>query len=193
MKRALRWLKRIVLGTLAFVVVAVAAALIIVHTDFGRNLIRKQIEATLLENFPGGARVGKLSGSVFGTLVITDVELSDMDHGPLIKVASIKLELSLLPLLTKTAYIDSLVVEDVVITKREQAIPTPPPPPPGSMFIEIPKLEVRRISAVIETPQGPLTIDNGSATAAINILPGGYVTANANAAATWRERRGDPR
>ncbi len=188
MMRALRWLKRIVLGTLALVVVALAAALIIVHTDFGRNLIRAQIEATLLENFPGGARVGKLSGSVFGTLVVTDIELSDMDHGPLVKVASVKLELSLLPLLTKTAYIDSLVIEDVVITKRKQAIPSPPPPPPGSMFIEIPKLEVRRISAVIETPQGPLTIDNGSATAGINILPGGHVTANANVAATWRER-----
>ncbi len=188
MKRALRWLKRIVLGTLALAIVAVIAALIVVHTEWGRRKIANQIEAALLESFPGGARVGKLEGSVFGTLVVTDIELSDMDHGPLIKVASVKLELSLLPLLTKTAYIDSLVVEDVVITKRKQAIPTPPPPPPGSMFIEIPELEVRRISAVIDTPQGPMTIDNGAATAAISILPGGYVTANANVAATWRER-----
>lgn len=188
MKRALRWLKRIVLGTLALVVVAVIAVLIVVHTDWGRNLIREQIEATLVENFPGGAKVGKLSGSVFGTLVVTDIEISDLDHGPLVKVASVKLELSLLPLLTKTAYIDSLLIEDVVITKRKQTLTAPPPPPPGSMFIEIPKLEVQRISAVIETPQGPMTIDNGSATASVSILPGGYVTANANVAATWRER-----
>ncbi|MBA3454927.1 MAG: translocation/assembly module TamB domain-containing protein [Deltaproteobacteria bacterium] len=188
MKRALRWLKRIVLGTLALAIVAVIAVLIVLHTDWGRNLVREQIEATLLENFPGGARVGKLEGSVFGTLVVTDIVVFDMDHGPLVKVGSVKLELELLPLLTKTAHIDRLLIEDVVVTKRTQTIPTPPPPPPGSMNIEIPKLEVRGISAVIETPQGPLTLDNGSATASVNILPGGYVTANANVAATWRER-----
>jgi len=188
MKRVLRWLTRLVLGALAVVVVAIIAALIVVHTAWGRRLIADQIEASLLETFPGGARVGKLEGSVFGTLVVSDLELSDLDHSPLVKIGSVKLELSLWPLLAKTAVVDRLLVEDVVITKRPQTLPAPPPSPPGTMTVELPRIEVRRISAVVQTPQGPLTIDDASATASVHVRPGGVVTATASAKGTWRER-----
>jgi len=188
MKRVLRWLKRLVLGAFALAVVAIVAVLIVVHTAWGRRLIAERIEAKLLESFPGGARVGTLEGSVFGTLVVSDIELSDLDHTPLVRIGSVKVELSLWPLLVRTAYVDSLLVEDVVITKHPQTLPAPPSPPPGSMTVDLPRIEVRRISAVVQTPQGPLTIDNASATASASVLPGGFVTATAYAAGTWRER-----
>ena len=72
---ALRWIRRVIVGVLALAVVAVIAVVIILHTDWGRDLLRRQVEAQLQAKLPGGATIGKLEGSVFGELVVRDIEL----------------------------------------------------------------------------------------------------------------------
>ncbi|MDB4961370.1 MAG: hypothetical protein JWP01_1369 [Myxococcales bacterium] len=189
MKRPLRWLRRIVLGALALLVVAIIAALIIVHTDWGRDQIRQQIEATLVEMFPGGARVGSLEGSVFGTLTVRDVEISALDREPLVKVATIEIELSLWPLLLKTAHIDRVTVDDVLVTYRPQGPPPVVPPPNKTGWtVEVPHIEVSNLRATALTPQGLVSLDQGSANASAYVLPGDFANVTAALSARWQER-----
>ena len=86
MKRVWRWFKRVMIGLVAIIVVTVAFALIAIHTDWGRNIVRGQVEGILAETFPGGATIGRIDGSPFGTLVITDVVLNGADGKPLVAV-----------------------------------------------------------------------------------------------------------
>ena len=65
MRKALRWFRRIVLTVLALVVVAIAAVVIALHTDWGREKVRAKVAEALADQFPG-AQVGKLEGSIFG-------------------------------------------------------------------------------------------------------------------------------
>src|SRR5260221_9772419 len=106
MRRALRWAKRIVIGLISVVLLVVGIAVIIVHTDWGRNLIRERAEAALHDTFPGGVRVGKVTGSVFGTLVVEDIVINSADGKPWLAASSAKLKLSVWPLLHKTAHVD---------------------------------------------------------------------------------------
>ena len=59
MARAQTWIKRVLLGLGAVIVLAVAIVVVTVHTDYGRDLIRKQVESRLDDLFIGGASVGK--------------------------------------------------------------------------------------------------------------------------------------
>src|SRR3982751_5282633 len=100
MKRAVRWFTRVMLGLLAVIVVAIAFALIAVHTDWGRNIVRGQVEGILADSFPGGATIGRIEGSPFGTLVISDVVLNGPDKKPLVTVKRLGGEASLSPLIS---------------------------------------------------------------------------------------------
>ena len=111
--RIRRWIKRGVLGLLGLVVVAVAAVLILIHTSFGRELVRRQIEAKLADLFIGGGHVGAVEGSPFGTLVLRDVVLDGSDGEPVLSVKKVSFELGLLSLISKHANLSAVVVEDV--------------------------------------------------------------------------------
>jgi hypothetical protein len=62
-RRALRWIKRLVLGALALAVVAVIAVVVAAHTAWGREQIRQQVAAALARSFPGGARIGRVEAA----------------------------------------------------------------------------------------------------------------------------------
>jgi autotransporter translocation and assembly factor TamB len=53
MRRALRWTLRIVIGVLALIGLAVVTAVIVIHTSYGRELVRSKAEAALASAFPG--------------------------------------------------------------------------------------------------------------------------------------------
>src|SRR5579864_2436480 len=78
-----RWIRRILAGVVGFAVVAVAGVVIALHTDWGREQLRKIAEAQLAKRFPGGAHIGALEGSVFGELVVRDLELDGRDGKPM--------------------------------------------------------------------------------------------------------------
>ena len=120
LRKIWKWFKRIVLGTLALALLAVIAVVIILHTDWGREQVRKRVEAVLQGQFPGGAHLGKLTGSIFGTLTIASIELDGADGKPLISVGQLDVRAELLPLLSKTVRVDSVVAQDVVIAWRAQ-------------------------------------------------------------------------
>lgn len=118
---AMRRFKRVLLGFAAIIVFAVAAVLITIHTDYGRDLIRSQVEAQLDKTFIGGADIGAIEGSPLGELVLRDLVLNGPDGEPAITVGKLTLELGLIPLASKEARFDSLVAEDVDVVLRRDA------------------------------------------------------------------------
>ena len=150
MRPVLRWFRRIVLALLALGVLAIATVLIVLHTDWGRNIVRRKVEAALQSTFPGST-IGSITGSVLGTLVVHDVTLFAKDKRELVRIDTLSLEVSLLPLIGKTARVDSLVATGVSVHAR----PLPPEPlepdaEPTAWTIELPWIEVHQGTVTIE-------------------------------------------
>ena len=121
MSKTRRWILRGVIAIPALLVAAVAAALIALHTDWGREQVREQVNTALDGMFVGGASVGRLEGSPFGELVAKDLVINDPRGEPAISARTVRIRIGLLPLLGKQARISRLVIEDAdVILERDE-------------------------------------------------------------------------
>ncbi|HSK01976.1 MAG TPA: hypothetical protein VK932_12070, partial [Kofleriaceae bacterium] len=186
----LRWLARFALTLLALAVVSSGAVLIVLHTDWGRERIRRIAEAELEGSFPGGVKIGRIEGSVLGELVARDVELNAADGSLFAKVGALRLELAFAPLVGKTAELERIVAEDVELYPlREIAPPDPEEDPPATWSVELPLIEVHRARVVLETAPGEaVTLDGLELTAEVAIPAGAPIAASARLRGTWRER-----
>jgi hypothetical protein len=186
----LRWLARFTLTLLALAAVSSGAVLIVLHTDWGRERIRRSAEDALERSFPGGARIGRFEGSVLGELVARDVELRAADGALWAKIGALRLELAFAPLIGKTAELERVVAEDVELYPlREIAPPDPEEDPPGTWSVELPLVEVHRARIVLETAPGEaVTLDGVELTAQVAIPAGAPIAAAARLRGTWRER-----
>ncbi len=197
LRRALRWLRRIVLGSLALVVLAILAVVIVLHTSWGRDLIRRKVEAALVNTFPNGATIGRLEGSPFGELIAYDIEIDGADHKPFAKIGAVKLKLALMPLISKTARLDELVIEDVVVTPgaplktpeqvaAAEAKARREPPEPSSWTIELPSIEVHRASVVVRGVDPVFGVASNLELSGHAAMPAGQpITAIVGLDATW--------
>jgi translocation and assembly module TamB len=191
MRSLLRWLRRLVGGVLLLAVILTVIALVAVHTGWGREQLRKRAEAALAEAFPGGAHVGTVEGSIFGTLTLRDVELDDRERAPLVKIGTLHLAVSLWSLVVQPVHVDALIAEDVHAFAH-RAPPSPASPPaagfgPLPWPIELPHVEVHHGTLEIEAPGATQTLTDldaaGNATAgAAGITVFGW------AHGRWRER-----
>ena len=197
MRRALRWTRRIVLGAFAFAVVALGAVLIAIHTDWGRNVVRERAVKALAGAFPGGAKIARIDGSVFGELVISGIELDGSDGTPLVTVGTVKVRVALAPLLSRIVRIESLEIDDVALAHREQAAPASPAPPPvvataagepSPWTIEVDHVEVHRASAVIATQTRTLDFHDLELDARASVERGA-ITAVVGARGMWADRK----
>ena len=101
--------------------VAVAAALVAMHTGWGRELIRAQVQRQLDTVFTGGATLGRIEGSPLGKLTLHDVVINGPDHRPAISVKTLTIELGILPLLSHQARVVGVIAEDVDVDLRRDA------------------------------------------------------------------------
>ena len=159
MMRRIRTIWRVTRWLLASVLVLLIVAIIFVHTSWGREFIRKRIEAALQSDFPG-SKVGALSGSVFTTLELRDLELAGVGGKPFVKVGYVKVDVGIVPFVTKHVRVDRLEVDDVYVDPSVQppAKPKPPstePSSPSSWSIELWDFAVHR--AHILLPDNELT------------------------------------
>ncbi|CAN5844633.1 hypothetical protein BH11MYX3_BH11MYX3_04340 [soil metagenome] len=189
-----RWIKRGVLGLLGLIVVAVVAVLIVLHTSFGREIVRKQIVSKLDDMFYGGGSIGKVEGSPFGTLILRDVVLNGPDGKPAISAKTVKLGLGLLPLLSKQARMTSLVLEDVDVRIARDPDGTLQmsrmirPSPSSGWSIQIPDIQLHRGHVAYDTGTEWMNID------AIDIFGGAHMPyqkplkAHLSVRGVWRER-----
>ena len=174
MKRTWRWTRRLVLGVAALVVLALGGGLIFIHTDAGRDVVRRRVEAALLGSFPGGAHIGHLDGSVFGTLVIDDLRLNGRDGKPMLVIGTARVKLALLPLLGHVARIDSVVLDDVRLDIHPQPErPAEPPEPAGeggaTWTVEIPQVMVQRGRVTIASATRTIELADLEAQASVSV------------------------
>jgi hypothetical protein len=191
MRRAWRWLRRGILGLLALLVVGVIVVVIVLHTSWGREQIRKRAEASIAAYVPGGnVHIGRIEGSVFGTLVAKDLEIADHEGRAIAKAKQIDIELSLLPLIGGTARVDSLVISDVDVNIHQTRTPAPPlaPVEPTTLNIELPFIHVTNVRVAIETAREPVTIDEIDITGAATMPAVGATLATLRVHGQWKER-----
>jgi hypothetical protein len=192
MRRALRWVRRLVLGVLALTIVVVGLGLILVHTDWGREQIRRKVEASLQGTFPGGVKIGRLDGSVFGELVIRDVEIASLDGKPAITVKTVRAELAVWPLIRKIARVDKLVAEDVTLVVGTSPVVAPSDhddASPTAWSVALPDIAVHRARVSAGTAAGPITLDELELAGDLALPTGMAIQANVRAHGTWRERK----
>jgi hypothetical protein len=183
-RKIVRWTVRVVVGFFALLLLAVGAALIFIHTDTGRNYIRRKAEAALVNSFPGGVHIGRIEGSIFGTLVIDDLRLNGRDGKPMLVVGTTKVKLSILPLLAHIARIDSVAVEDVTVDQHPQPEPSPEipetPKEGGSAWeIQIPRATLARGRVVIKAGSRVIELTDLDAQASVTVAEGITIEAHA--------------
>jgi len=195
MRAVWRWAKRIVATVVIVGVIALVTILIALHTAWGRDKIRAQVQAILAEEFSGGVRIGKVEGSVFSELVVEDVVINGTDKTPLVTVGSVTVALDILPFLEKRVVITKLAIDDVAVDLHPRP-PEPPKPvePPPSVDVELRHVAITRARVAIRgmAPEAIHLDDLGIA--AVAKLPGGGTGATVTAlvGARWRERGGMP-
>ncbi|MBK7073031.1 MAG: translocation/assembly module TamB domain-containing protein [Myxococcales bacterium] len=195
MRRALRWIKRLVLGALALAVVAVIAVVVAAHTAWGREQIRQQVAAALARSFPGGARIGRVEGSPFGVLVLRDVELRDADGTPAVTARAIRIDVSWRALVGGDLALDALVLEGVRVRVRTPQGGAPnvatlyrPSTSSSGTALSIHRLELRDAAVVLEAGGRVDHLDGLAAHGGLAMAADGGLLAEATLTGTWRER-----
>ncbi len=192
--RVRRWIKRGALGLLGLIVVAVVGVLIVLHTSFGREIVRKQIEAKVNDMFYGGGTIGKVEGSPFGTLTLRDVVLNGPDGKPAISAKTVKLGLGILPLFSKQARMRSLVLEDVEVRIARDADGTLQmskmirPSPSTGWSIQIPDVRLHRGHVAYDTGTEWMNIDAIDIFGAAHMPYEKPLEANLSVRGAWREK-----
>lgn len=192
--RGWRWIKRGVLVAVALLVVVVAGAIAVVHTDWGREVIRARVEHQLQTVFTGGASLGRLEGSPFGKLTLHDVVIRGPDGHPAISVKTLTIELGILPLLSHQVRVAGLIAEDVDVDLRRdrdgelQIAHLLRPGPKSTWSIALPKLVVRRAHVRFDTGTEKLNFDALALGARATIPHDGPIDASLELRGTWRER-----
>jgi autotransporter translocation and assembly factor TamB len=195
--RGRRWLKRILLGLGAVIVIAVAAVVITLHTDYGRELIRTQVETQLNAKFIGGASIAKVEGSPLGDLYLKGVVINGPDKKPAITIGSVKVRVGLMPLVSKQARVLGLVVDQLDVTiKRDAngelqiAHMMKPSGPDSGWSVDIPDIQVKRshLSFDTGTKDGVYNLDHITIYAAAHMPHGKPLDANISLRGAWREK-----
>lgn len=194
--KAWRWTKRIVLGLIAFLVVTVGVVLAILHTDWGRGIVKNQVQARLNDMFIGGASIGALEGSVLGKMTLRDIVLNGPDKQPAIKIKKLEVGLGIMPLFSKQARVLDLRIEDLdVDLKRDpdgslQVGRMIKPGPNSGWAVVIPDVVVARGHVRLQGAQGAedLNLDNIHIAGKVDMPSNAPLDASVLVMANWRER-----
>ncbi len=189
-----RWIKRGVLALFGLIVVAIVAVVIIIHTSFGREIVRSQIESQLNGIFMGGGSVGKVEGSPFTKLVLTDFVINGPDGKPAISVKKLTIGLALTALVSKRADLTSVTIDglDVRLARNQdgslQIANLLKPQPSSGWSVNIPDLQVHHGHVVYDTGTEWMNADAIDLYGAIHMPFQGVLSANVTVHGAWRER-----
>lgn len=186
LRKILRWTYRVVGGVMALAIVLVAMAIGAVHTQWGRQRIKQEIESQLRAEFPGST-VGSLQGSPFGTLVASGITIAGKDGRPFVTIATLSLDVQLRPLARRVIRLQRIHADGMLVDLTAQPDPKPSAPStqksdarPSSWDIELPDILVRKATLIGE--ERVETID----LAAGVVLHDGAIDASVAVTAKWR-------
>lgn len=208
-RRVGRWIGRGLLGLLATLVLLVGGALALLHTSWGREVLRQQIVSVLRDTFPGGAELGPLGGSPLGTMTASGLVIFDPQHRPAIAIDRARIDLGLLALLRHTIQLEEISADGVIVQAfqegpPEQQVlnltqlmkPSDPNDQPSTWRIQLDDVRLTRASVVLTRPNaerpGAVVVDHFDELAiagALTMEPRGPLSAQLDASGRWRERR----
>ncbi|MBL4633794.1 MAG: AsmA family protein, partial [Kofleriaceae bacterium] len=154
-----KWTRRIVKGfggLLLLFAVAIAALLVLLHTDYGRNLVRERLEKELSAVFVGEVRVGGVHGSLLSEFSLSDISIEDAQGEVAITIGLVTVDYSISQLVHKTIMIDSLLLDEVYVNgvrdsdgtiNLAQLIQQSDDDSPLPWRVSVPKIAVRNSSA----------------------------------------------
>jgi hypothetical protein len=182
----MRWLVRLVLGTIAFVLIALIVIAIVLETSWGREQIRSHAEAALADSFPG-SRVESIDGSVFGTLVLHGISIAGADGKPVVTVGTVEVEVNMFALLIKHVRVKRLAVDDVVIVPHAPATKeSKEDGGGGSWSLALENVEVRHAQIVM--PAGRVELSGLDVDATLDAPAGHALVALVRASGNWRDQ-----
>lgn len=188
MGRRLRKTARISLWVLAglglLIVLVIGGALIAMHTDWGRERIRQQVEARLGDALTGEVSVGRVSGSVLGDFAVEDVVIrppEGVEGAEAIRIDRIEIDHNPRSLLSRTFHAQALRLEGVHITANlgpdgeldlakllRPEDPQQPEPKPWNVYIH--ELEIADSSFTLHRPDAdPVQVRDLEAAASLKV------------------------
>ncbi len=120
MRRFLRVLRWLVIGLVAVVVIALGSALVIVRTDRFLDWARGTLVAQLNAGWKGELALGRLEGSIFGELVLSDLRLRYQGVDVLV-VPRVGLGYEILPVFSGKVEVTELTLTDPIADLRQDA------------------------------------------------------------------------
>ncbi|HEU4729100.1 MAG TPA: hypothetical protein VFT22_14445, partial [Kofleriaceae bacterium] len=195
-RRGRRWLVRGALGLVATLAAVVLAAVIAVHTTWGRELVRAQVQDRLQNLFTGGATVGRIDGSPFGKLTLHDLVINGPDRRPAISVKSLTVRVGILPLLSHQARVAGVEADEADVDLRRdgsgelQIKRLMKPSPEGSAWsVELPSIQLRRAHVRFDSGREVMNFDGLAIDGRARLPHGGPIDASLELHGTWRERQ----
>jgi hypothetical protein len=193
--KARRRIVRVALGLVGVVVAAIAAAVIVLHTDWGREQVRVRLEDQLGKVFVGGASVGKIEGSPFGELVARDVVIRDPAGGPAITAKTVRIRLAILPLISKEARLSTVIVDGAEVNlERDEhgdlrVAHLLRPGPKTGWSADLPDIRIHGGHVAYDTGRGErVNLDGVELKAEARIPFARPLGVSVNLTAQWRER-----
>ena len=194
-RRGLRWLRRGALGMLGFAMLAVLGAMIALHTRWGRELVRAQVEQRLAATFTGGATLGGIEGNPLGELTLHDVVINGADRRPAITVKRLTVAVGLLPLLSHQARVAAVHADGVDVDLRRDrggALVTQDlmrPGPSSAWSVDLPEVAIRHGHVRYDTGSEVIDLYGIDLDAWAQLPHAGPIDAGASLRGTWRERQ----
>ena len=194
-RRARRWLVRGAIGAIAFVGLAVLGVVLAMHTRWGRELVRAQVESQLASTFTGGATLGGVEGNPLGELTLSDVVINGADRRPVITVKRLTVQLGLLPLLSHQARVIAARADDLDVDLRRDARGAlvteglTRPGPPSAWSIQLPEVAVHRGHLRLDTGSEVMNFDGLELDGWVELPHAGPIDAGVVLRGAWRERQ----
>lgn len=193
--RVLRFFQVLFAIVLSLVLLVIIGATLVLHTPWGREMVRSQIQARLDSTFVGGATLGGVHGNPLSELVLDDLVINGPDKQPAIKVKALHVKLPLLPLISHQLRVDKVVADDVdVILKKDRAggyqiAHLTKPGPKSTWNIALPNVEVHRGHIAVDTGKEWVDLDGLELWVDAAMPFGGPIDASASLRTTWRQRQ----
>jgi hypothetical protein len=120
-RRILRRTGLALLALVGLVAVLLASTYLVLHTDWGREKVRVQLQKTLAGLLVGKVSVGRVEGDVLGDVTLRKLEIDDADGHPAVRVDALRVSFALFPLIGQTVKVDRLRVEGLRVDGATRA------------------------------------------------------------------------
>jgi translocation and assembly module TamB len=99
--------------------IAMIAVMAVTGTDWGRERVRRYVQAQLQSRVVGEVRIGRITGNLLSGMTVRDIVIRDSAGKPFVAVAAIRGDYSLMELVRRRIWIrNAVVVQPLIVLDR---------------------------------------------------------------------------